>query len=287
MFNIITYIKSIIAKPLEVTLQRNEKAIKEYGSLESLLRSVLLPVESKKTIKILLRDFFLILLPVLTLCVVPMTVISGSMSPTMLTGDSLLASNIFYGGKWTSMFWNKYYHSNASLFRFAKPQKGHIVVFRNEADMDKVFVKRIIGEPGDTVQFKNKILYINNLAVKLEFKHNNYYLTERGKTTGPYKLFEETLPNGIKYNVIWSNDSLHRNTPKYVIPKGCFMVIGDNRDNSADSRSMLGFVEEKHIMGRVMFVWAHHQYGLFSTLFGDFRLWIKGFNFSRFFLQVK
>ena len=79
---------------------------------------------------------------------------------------------------------------------------------------------------------------------------------------------------------------IHFNTPKYHIPKGYYMMVGDNRDNSADSRSVLGFVKEETISGRAMFVLLHHQHGFFGTIVGNPRLWITGFRFSRFFKQL-
>jgi signal peptidase I len=260
---------------------------KEYGALESFLRSILLPVESKKALKDLLRDFFLVLLPLLTFGVVSMTVVSGSMYPTIQTGDSLLASNIYYGGKFTAIPFNKWFHSNLSIFKFARPQQGHIIVFRDKVDVDKVWVKRIIGVEGDTIQFKNGIVYINSIPAKLKFKSNHYLLQERGKVTGPFLELEETLPNGTKYSIIWHMDStLNRTTPIYHVPKGCYFVVGDNRDNSADSRSMLGFISEESISGRVIMVAFHHSIGIFGTLFGNPILWLKSFDFSRFFKQL-
>ena len=283
----INYLKSIIRHPLEVSIERRVEIEKEYGALESLLRSILLPVESKKAIKEIFRDFFLILMPILTLGVVHMTVISGSMYPTIHTGDSLLASNIYYGGKFTAIPFNKWFHSNLSLFNFGKPRRGDIVVFRTPIDVDKTFVKRLIGEPGDIIQFKNGILFINHVPVKLKFKNNHYLLKEHGKTSGPFEEFEETLPNGVSYSIIHQkNNWNHRNTPEYHVPKDCYFMIGDNRDNSADSRSLLGFVESKYISGRVMFVWIHHQYGLLGTLVGNPLLWLRGFDFSRFFKNL-
>jgi signal peptidase I len=289
------FLIQVVRNPLEVTIERNLQVIKEYGMLESLLRSILLPVESKKAIKEIFRDFFLILLPICTFFVIFSSVISGSMYPTLHTGDYVLASNAYYGGKFTAIQYKGWLsdhmwmrcHSNLSLFKFARPKKGHIILFSSPIDRDKVWSKRIVGEQGETVQFKNGILFINDIPVKLKFKNNNYILKEHGKIEGIYQELEETLPNGVSYSIIWnSNKSSHRTTPKYLIPPNCYFVVGDNRDNSADSRSLLGFIHEKHISGRVMFVWIHHQYGIFGTLIGNPLLWIKGFNFKRFFLPI-
>lgn len=282
------YLKSIWLNPLEVTINRLKKTNKEYGALESFLRSILLPTETGKALKEAVKDILFVILPIIIFGVVFSTVISGSMYPTLHTGDSILFSNIYYGGKVTGLAYNKWYHNNLSLINFAKPKKGHIVAFKDNIDIDKIWVKRIIGEPGDTIQFKNSILYINDQPVKLKFLHNHYWVKEKGEYNGPYEFFEETLPNGISYNVIMKKNKMHINTPKYHIPKGYFFMVGDNRDNSADSRSILGFVSEETISGRAMFIVWHHQHGIFSTLFSlDLLLWIKGFNFNRFFKQLQ
>ena len=283
---LLNYFTSIYENPLEVTRERKDRNMKEYNSLESFLRSVLLPVEVGKALKEFFLDIILVLLPIITFGVVFSTVVSGSMYPTVHTGDSILFSNIYYGGKYTGSSFNKWFHSNKSLIKFAKPQKGHIVAFRDDIDIDKVWVKRIIGEPGDTIQFKNSILHINNVPVKLTFLNNHYWLKEKGEYSGPYEEYKETLPNGISYSIIMQKKRMHANTPKYNIPEGYYMMVGDNRDNSADSRSVLGFVKEETISGRAMFILIHHQHGFLATIVGNPILWIKGFNFSRFFKQL-
>jgi signal peptidase I len=283
---LIKYLKAIYKDPLKVTIHRRNKIEKEYGSLESLLRTLLLPVESKNAILDILKELVLIILPIITFGVVFMNVISGSMYPTIQTGDSLLASNIYYGGKFSAITFNKWWYSNKSLIKFGKPRKGHIVVFKDDIDKDKTWVKRIIGEPGETIQFKNGILHINDIPVKLKFKTNHYWLKEKGEYSGPYEEFEETLPNGISYSIIMQKNGIHRNTPKYYIPEGYYFMVGDNRDNSADSRSVLGYVPAENISGRVMFVVLHHQHGFIGTLFGNPILWVKGFDFSRIFKKI-
>lgn len=282
------YFKNLFQNPLEVTLKRNIQQEKKYGSIESFIRSVFLPVESKKALKDLFIDLVLIFIPIITFGVVMMTVVSGSMYPTIHTGDMLIASNIYYGGKFTATPFNKWYHSNLSLLSLAKPKKGDIVAFRSPIDDEKIFVKRILAEPGETIQFKNGVFYINDKPVKLEFISSNYLLEEKGEKSGPFLKFKETLPNGISYEVIFKSHSVsHCNTPKYLVPKDCYFLIGDNRDNSADSRSILSFVESKYISGRVICVFFHHQYGILGTIFGNPIAWIKGFRLSRTFINLR
>lgn len=283
---LLNYLKSLLNNPLEINIERKDRDTKEYSSLESFLRSILLPVEIGKTLKEFFRDIILVIIPIMTFGIVFSTVVSGSMYPTVHTGDSILFSNIYYGGKYTALSFNKWFHSNKSIIKFAKPRKGHIVAFKDHIDIDKTWVKRIVGEPGDTIQFKNSILHINDVPVKLKFLNNHYWMKEKGEYSGPYEEFEETLPNGISYSIIMQKKRMHINTPKYHIPEGYYMMVGDNRDNSADSRSVLGFVKEETISGRAMFILVHHQHGFFSTIFGNPILWVKGFNFSRFFKQL-
>lgn len=285
----INYIKDIISNPLKVTIVRNQNEEKEYGALESLLRSIFLPVESKKAIKELLRDILLVLLPILTFFVVSTTVVSGSMYPTIFTGDMLIASNIVYGGKFTAFPSNNYYHSNKKLIKYMKPDRGHIVILKSPVDIKKSFVKRIIGIPGDRIKIIDGIIHINGKSVKLKFIQSKYYVKEHGKYLGPFQEFEETLPNGISYHVIFRNiigNGPNDNTQEFIVPKGCYFVMGDNRHESADSRSFFGFIEEKYINGRVIFVLLHHQHGILGSLVGNPKLWVTGFDISRIFKKL-
>lgn len=286
----IEYLKELKNDPLAVTIKRNEKEEKEYGALESFLRSIFLPVESQKAIKELLRDVLLILLPLLTFVVVSTTVVSGSMYPNVHTGDMLVASNIYYGGKISAFPGNSYFHTNARLIPTApKPDRGHIVILKSPIDIKKSFVKRIIGIPGDRIQLIRGIVHINGKPVKLRFIRSDYYVREKGKYMGPYEEFEETLPNGASYRVIFKNqigNSPHDTTQEFIIPQGCYFVMGDNRQESADSRSMFGVIEEKYINGRVMFVLVHHQHGIIGSLLGNPKLWFTGFDFKRIFFNL-
>jgi len=287
---LVEYLKEMMGNPLAVTITRQEKEQKEYGTLESIFRSILLPIESQKALKELLRDLLLIFLPLLTFLVVGTVVVSGSMYPTVHTGDMLIASNIYYGGKFTAFPGNQYFHSNSRLLPFApKPDRGHIVILKDPVDIKKSFAKRIIAIPGDTIQVLRGVVHINNQPVKLRFIRSDYYLKEKGKYKGPYEQFRETLPNGVSYNIIFKHrigNSSNDTTEKFVIPKGYYFVMGDNRQESADSRSLFGIIEEKYINGRAIMVLAHHQHGFFTSLFGDPISWLKGFNFNRIFLDL-
>jgi signal peptidase I len=212
------------------------------------------------------------------------------MYPTVHTGDMLVASNIYYGGKFTAFPGNNYFHSNLRLFSLApKPERGHIIVLKDPVDIQKSFVKRIIGIPGDRIQLINGVIHINKVPVKLRFIRSDYYVREKGKYTGPYQEFEETLPNGTSYSVIFKyhiGESSHDTTQEFIIPEKCYFVMGDNRQESADSRSLFGLIEEKYINGRVICVLFHHQHGFFASLIGNPKSWFTGFDFSRTFLNL-
>ena len=161
---------------------------------------------------------------------------TGSMNPTIKEGDRIFSSKLSYGLKLP--FFGKY------LFIWEKPSRGDVIVFQYPGNKSREYTKRVIGLPGDIVQLKNKSLYINGEKVK---KH---YL---GKNNSRM-MFQENLM-GIKYNVQFSSKATVYDTmPKTTVPKNCFFVLGDNRDNSSDSRDW-GFVPFNNVNGQLGFRW--------------------------------
>ncbi|OED45491.1 signal peptidase I [Rickettsiales bacterium (ex Bugula neritina AB1)] len=286
---IIKYIINVYKNPLEVRTKRN-KIQKTYGYFEELIRSIVLPYESQKALIETLKEMLLLWIPILTLLVMSMTVISGSMSPTLVKGDFLVSSSAYYGGSLSSIPFNKYFFTNYRIFKFSEIKRGNVVAFKNEIDMNKIFVKRVIGIPGDSIQLKNGHLYINKIPVELKRKENCFY-EEDGKDFGPYDTYEELLPGEkAPHTIIFQEGKgmgFFDDTEEFIIPKDCYFVMGDNRHDSADSRSLMGFVKKKHIIGRIMCIILNHQHGLLGSLFGNPILWLKGFNFKRLFIKIK
>jgi signal peptidase I len=181
----------------------------------------------------------------------PFTIPSGSMIPTLLVGDYLFVSKISYG-------YSRYsFPLSLPLFEgriFAdEPKRGDVVVFRLPRDTSIDYIKRVIGLPGDTVQMKQGRLYINDTLVPREKLPDYQYRNSSGSTFREQRYIE-TLPGGAEHVIIESNDSgPYDNTRQYVVPEGHYFMMGDNRDNSLDSRAVVGFVPFENLVGRAEF----------------------------------
>ena len=134
----------------------------------------------------------------------------------------------------------------------AMPERGDVAVFKLPSAPKTDYIKRVIGLPGDHIQVKDGVIYINEAAVKKERVEDFVDLSGEGKGK-PIAQFRETLPNGVSYNVLDLGDTGRAdNTDVYIVPDGKFFMMGDNRDNSQDSRYLdhVGFVPYEYFVGR-------------------------------------
>jgi signal peptidase I len=182
----------------------------------------------------------------------PFNIPSGAQMPTLLIGDYLFVSKYAYGYSRFSL------PDSPRLFSgrifAAEPRRGDVVVFRLPWDEATDYIKRLVGLPGDRIQMRGGELYINGTAVKRE-RVADFILSEGGRTTR-VKRWRETLPNGASYETLDLQDNgMLDNTEEYVVPAGHYFMMGDNRDNSSDSRVPaerrgVGFVPFENLIGR-------------------------------------
>ena len=167
------------------------------------------------------------------------------MEPNLLIGDRLFVSKYSYGYSRHSLpFSPKIY--NKRIFR-KMPKRGDLIVFKTPADNRTDYIKRLIGLPGDIIQIKNKDLYLNDVKIKRK-KIDVTLKINCGNEILETDFFEETLPNGTKYIATYRKDGTMVNSDEYTVPKDHYFFMGDNRDNSYDSRYW-GFVPEYNVLG--------------------------------------
>ena len=237
----------------------------------------------------------------------PFNIPSGSMIPSLHVGDHIFVQKWAYGYSRYSFPFGSWNLFNGRFFAKHEPKTGDIIVFR-KPDSNVEYVKRLIGQPGDTVQMKKGRLYINDVMVErkdprpyiianlpksmrsvgfyrdnISVKGNKIWIDNEPVTfnytieykpdnlckLNPYECgvfrateYTEVLPNGVEHSIIEMTDDYPLdNTEKFTIPEKHFFFMGDNRDNSADSRtSGVSYVSRDNVLGNVWFIWYSHNY---------------------------
>ena len=185
----------------------------------------------------------------------PFNIPSGSMKSTLLVGDYLFVSKMSYGYSRHSLpFGFKLF---SGRIWSSPPKRGDVAVFKLPKDPSMDFIKRVVGLPGEEIQVREGVLYINGTAVPKRLVGTWESPDESGHVA-KYDRYEETLPNGVKHFTLDRvPDSRFDNTSVYKVPEGYYFMMGDNRDESNDSRARndVGFVPLENFVGRAEIIW--------------------------------
>lgn len=189
----------------------------------------------------------------------PFHVQFNSMNPTLRDGDFMIVNKFAYGFGQASLPFS--FADSSQRWFFSPPSRGDILVFKQQSNEDRYGIDRVIGLPGETIQIKNSRLYINGVQV------SRYPITPvtMQNLVGEIReipTYLEVLPNAPTYVIVQiaGDDGFYSNTPEITVPPDSYFVLGDNRDNSNDSRNpTFGFVIVGNLVGRVDFILSRHE----------------------------
>jgi len=208
---------------------------------------------AKDTVRIIVHALILALI-VRVFLFQPFNIPSGSMIPTLLIGDYLFVSKYSYGySRYSFPFGFNLFPGRVWA---TEPDRGDVVVFKLPRDNETDYIKRVIGLPGDEIQMLHGVLHINGQAVE-KVKVDDYVVTAPNDRERHMARYKETLPNGVSYPVLdLVNEGYGDNTEVYKVPEEHFFMMGDNRDNSTDSRflSEVGFVPFVNLVGKAQVI---------------------------------
>jgi len=218
-----------------------------------------------------------------SLIIQPFYIPSSSMEPGLLVGDRLFVTKYSYGYSKHSFPFSPPIFKNR-IFSI-KPQRGDVIVFKTPADNRTDYIKRLIGLPGDRIQFIDTNLYLNNseiLKSKISEKDPIYC----GDKTINVFTFEEKLPNGKIYKTVYLKNFTFKNSDVFYVPDNHYFFLGDNRDCSKDSRYLtsVGYVHEDNLVGKARFIFFSSDRSVGSIF--AFWKWNKSIRFDRFFKKI-
>ncbi len=213
----------------------------------------------------------------------PFYIPSSSMEPNLLVGDRLFVTKYTYGYSKHSFPFSPNIFSGRILY--STPDRGDVIVFKTPVDNRTDYIKRLIGLPGDTIQFIDGHLYINNNQIfkNLIASDQKIYC---GNKIIDVNFFQEKLPNGKIFNTVYRSDITYKNSDKFIVPENHYFFLGDNRDCSKDSRflSSVGYVHEDNLVGKAQFLFFSSDYRIGSIF--NILNWKNIIRIDRFFKKI-
>lgn len=204
---------------------------------------------------------------------------SSSMEPTLLVGDRIFVSKFSYGYSKHSFPFSLPLINERVLF--SEPELGDIIVFKTPENLRIDYIKRLVGLPGDKIQMINGILHINDIPVKRKKIRSETKLINNGQIRNVL-VYEETLPNNVSYETFDMGNTRADNTSEIFIPEDSYFFMGDNRDNSKDSR-FVGSVPKNNLVGKAQIIFFATEGG--STIL-EFWRWPFDIQIDRLFKMI-
>jgi len=195
----------------------------------------------------------LIAILIRSLIIQPFYIPSSSMEPNLLVGDRIFVSKFSYGYSKHSFPFSPNFSNKRFLYK--EPTQGDLVVFKTPSDNRTDYIKRLIGLPGDEIQFINGELFINKIKIKRK-KIDNIFQIRCGNFLLETNTYIETLPNGTEHLVTYNKKGSLQNTKIYKVPNNHYFLMGDNRDCSKDSRFLeeVGYVKKLNLVGKAKII---------------------------------
>ena len=242
---------------------------------------------SKKTIIDNLKTLFyalIIAIIIRSIFLQPFYIPSSSMEPTLLVGDRLFVTKYSYGYSKHSFPFSPPILTKRIFF--SKPQRGDVIVFKTPADNRTDYIKRLIGLPGDKIQFIESNLYVNNSEI-LKTRVSNSDIIFCGNQAINVFTFEEKISNNKVHKTVYLKDFPYKNSDAFIVPDDHYFFLGDNRDCSKDSRflSSVGYVHKNNLVGKAQFIFFSSDKTIGN--FFAFWSWHKSIRINRFFKKIK
>ena len=218
-----------------------------------------------------------------SLIIQPFYIPSSSMEPNLLVGDRLFVTKYSYGYSKHSFPFSPPIFKNR--FFFKEPERGDVIVFKTPADNRTDYIKRLVGLPGDKIQFIDSNLYLNSIEIlKSRLSENDVIYC--GDRKIEVFTFDEKLPNGKKYKTVYLKNFSFENSDIFTVPAEHYFFLGDNRDCSKDSRFLtsVGYVHRDNLVGKAQFIFFSSDRSI-GSIFAFWR-WNKSIRFDRFFKNI-